>query len=75
MTLTTDRDASRRLEELEERTRRAWATYRDALRDKDGRDYDDAEAEAWDQLQRHLDEVRDERAGLGVPADPRSGEA
>jgi hypothetical protein len=75
MTLTTDRDTSRRLEELDERTRRAWATYRDALQDKTGRDYDEAETEAWADLQLRLQEVGQERAEIAGPADPRTGEA
>ena len=38
----------------DERTRIAWTVYRDSLRDLSGRDYDDAEHEAWEALQREL---------------------
>jgi hypothetical protein len=38
----------------DERTRVAWTVYRDSLRDLQGRDYDDAEGEAWEALQREL---------------------
>ena len=36
---------------------RAWGTYRDDLRDLDGREYDDAEKESWDRLQERLREI------------------
>jgi hypothetical protein len=29
---------------------RAWGSYRDDLRDLDGREYDDAEKASWDRL-------------------------
>jgi len=38
----------------DERTRVAWTVYRDSLRDLQGRDYDDAEGQAWEALQREL---------------------
>ena len=38
----------------DERTRAAWSVYRDSLRDLEGRDYDVAEDDAWDALQREL---------------------
>lgn len=38
----------------DERTRVAWTVYRDTLRDLEGRDYDDAEDQAWEALQREL---------------------
>lgn len=62
-TITPDR-----LEELAELERGAWAEYRDNLRDLRGREYDDAEAASWDELQRALAEVSAERAGLGATA-------
>jgi hypothetical protein len=38
----------------DERTRVAWTVYRDSLRDLSGRDYEEAEREAWEALQREL---------------------
>jgi hypothetical protein len=55
------------LEELDERTQDAWAVYSDSLRDLTGRDYDDAESEAWDHLQRRLRELEGLRAELLAP--------
>jgi hypothetical protein len=49
---------------LDERTRRAWASYRESLRDLSGRDYEDAERRSWDRLQRKLKQLEDERAQL-----------
>ena len=56
-TSAPDRD-SRRQRELEDGTRRAWAAYRDSLRDLQGRDYDEAEGRSWDRLQRRLRELQ-----------------
>jgi hypothetical protein len=58
------RDENGRNHELDERTRRAWTTYRDSLRNLTGRDYDDAEHRSWERLQRKLKQVEDERAAL-----------
>ena len=60
------RDESAKRTELDERTRRAWITYRDSLRDLSGQEYDDAERRSWDRLQRKLTELEGERAQLGV---------
>jgi hypothetical protein len=53
-----------RLEELAELEREAWSEYRDSLRDLEGRDYEEAEAASWDDLQRTLAEVSAERTEL-----------
>jgi hypothetical protein len=47
---------------LDERTRQAWSAYRDGLADLTGREYDDAEADAWDRLQEALGEIETDRA-------------
>jgi hypothetical protein len=39
---------------LQERERVAWSRYKDALHHLEGRDYEDAETEAWAELQRDL---------------------
>jgi hypothetical protein len=38
----------------------AWTTYRDDLRELEGREYEDAEDASWDRLQRRLREIADE---------------
>jgi hypothetical protein len=58
------RDESAKRTELDERTRRAWASYRESLRDLSGRDYDEAERRSWDRLQRKLKQLEGERAQL-----------
>jgi hypothetical protein len=40
--------------ELREREREAWLRYSMTLRELEGRDYEDAETEAWAELQRDL---------------------
>jgi hypothetical protein len=42
------------MDELDDRERRAWADYSERLRDLTGDEYDAAESESWDQLQREL---------------------
>lgn len=41
----------------DERTRRAWATYRDNLTGLDGVAYDEAERAEWEHLQTELQEI------------------
>lgn len=60
-TITPDR-----LEELAELERDAWIDYRESLRDLEGREYDEAEASCWEELQRILAEVTAERDGLSA---------
>jgi N-formylglutamate amidohydrolase len=43
--------------ELERRVRHAWASYSASLRDLEGRQYEEAESQAWDRLQRRLAEI------------------
>jgi hypothetical protein len=43
--------------QLAEREREAWSRYSATLRKLDGRDYEDAETEAWAQLQRELRQI------------------
>ena len=47
---------------LDERTRQAWSSYSDGLSELTGRDYDEAEAEAWDRLQEELRDIEADRA-------------
>ena len=43
---------------LERRVRHAWASYSATLRDLEGQEYEDAEAQAWERLQRRLAELQ-----------------
>jgi hypothetical protein len=57
----------RRRRELEERTRRAWDTYRASLRDLEGREYEEAERRSWERLQRKLAEAEHQPPDSGGP--------
>jgi hypothetical protein len=46
---------------LQEREREAWGRYSALLRELEGRDYEDAETEAWAQLQHDLRAIDAER--------------
>jgi len=63
-TLSPDHDGPLKLRELNERTLRAWTTYRESLRDLVGRDYEEAEHRSWERLQRKLRELEDQRVEL-----------
>lgn len=63
-TFAADHDTSRQLEQLDERMRTAWATYRESTSQLEGSDYEEAELVSWERLQRALDEVSDERERL-----------
>lgn len=54
-TFATDQELDRL--ESGRQTREAWAAYRAALRDLEGREYEDAEASAWERLQRRLAQI------------------
>ena len=41
----------------ERRVREAWAAYTEDLRELEGREYEEAEGESWDRLQRALQEI------------------
>jgi hypothetical protein len=69
-TFAAQPETERLLAELDARTRGAWAAYRDDLRDLAGKDYDDAEASSWDQLQATLRELETERAALASAPQP-----
>ena len=59
-TFISDQQA-RRLADIDARTRQAWATYNDGLRELRGRDYEDAEDQSWDRLQETLRQLEEER--------------
>jgi hypothetical protein len=64
MNISAPRRDESKMDELDERTQRAWTAYRESLRDLSGRDYDEAEHRSWERLQRKLAEVEDERTAL-----------
>jgi hypothetical protein len=47
--------------QLAEREREAWSRYSEALHKLEGRPYEDAETEAWAELQRELRQIGAER--------------
>ena len=63
-TFAADHDTSRQLEQLDERMRTAWETYRTSTSELEGMDYEEAELVSWERLQRALDELADERERL-----------
>ncbi len=65
-TFAADHDTSRQLEQLDERTRTAWETYRNTTSALAGSDYEEAELVSWERLQRALNEVADERERLAA---------
>ncbi|HEX8074656.1 MAG TPA: hypothetical protein VF545_06705 [Thermoleophilaceae bacterium] len=52
---------ARRLADIEQRERQAWEAYSGSLHGLAGRDYEEAEGESWDRLQKTLRELDDER--------------
>lgn len=67
-TFAPGQEARSRLRELDDHTRRAWATYRDSLQELDGDEYEAAEQRCWDRLQRKLAEFDRERAEIAGDA-------
>jgi hypothetical protein len=61
MTTYISDQQAQRLADIESRTRQAWADYTDGLRELEGRDYEEAEDQAWDRLQKRLKQLDDER--------------
>jgi hypothetical protein len=61
MTTYISDQRARRLADIGARERQAWDTYNDSTRGLDGADYEEAENESWDRLQRRLRELEDER--------------
>jgi hypothetical protein len=61
VTALTHEQVTRKLTELDARTKQAWAVYNESLRELQGREYEDAEGQSWDRLQRRLRELDGER--------------
>ena len=61
MTALTHEEVTRKLSEIDARTKQAWAAYNESLRDLAGREYEDAEGQSGDRLQKRLRELDGER--------------
>jgi hypothetical protein len=57
-----------KLRELEDDERRAWITYRDRIRELTGEEYELAEHESWEDLQRELRGLERRRLSLSESA-------
>ncbi len=58
-----------KLRKLDDDERQAWSSYREALRELSGAEYEHAEDESWEQLQRKLRSVERRRRTLAQTAD------
>jgi hypothetical protein len=56
-----DTDPDPRRQHLEDRRRAAWGEYSASLQDLSGAEYEEAETQSWERLQRRLDDI--ERRG------------
>jgi hypothetical protein len=56
-----------KLRELEDDERRAWGTYREALRELTGEEYEHMERQSWEQLQDELRQLDQRRRSLAKP--------
>jgi hypothetical protein len=61
MAALTHEQLHRRLREIDARKKQAWATYNESVRHLEGREYEDAEGQSWDRLQKRLQELDGER--------------
>jgi hypothetical protein len=68
--VASNQDRLERLEQLDAVAAREWATYGERLRDLTGDEYVAAEAQAWEELQLALGQLREEREELA--AEPTS---
>jgi hypothetical protein len=62
--VSTTACSAEKLQELEDRERRAWSDYRDRIRELSGDEYERAEHESWERLQRELRTVERRRTSL-----------
>jgi outer membrane protein assembly factor BamD (BamD/ComL family) len=61
MTSLTPDKREERLADIDVREREAWETYQQSLRDLQGKDYEEAEDQSWDRLQKRLRALDEER--------------
>jgi hypothetical protein len=67
--VTTIAADAEKLRELDEDTRRAWESYQEKTRDLAGSEYDEAELDAWTDLQEELRRVERRRKLMSTAAD------
>lgn len=67
--MTSTAQHSEGLRELDEDTRRAWDDYAERLRDLTGDEYELAEHDSWERLQRELRTLARRRASLDSESD------
>ena len=65
--MTTIAYRTDKLDEIEDDERRAWSSYREALRELTGEEYERAEHESWEQLQGELRRLDRRRRSLAKP--------
>ena len=65
--MTTIAYRTDKLAEIEDDERRAWSSYREALRELTGEEYEHAERESWEQLQDELRRLERRRRSLAKP--------
>jgi hypothetical protein len=61
MTSLTPDKREERLADIDAREREAWESYQESLRDLQGKDYEEAEDQSWDRLQKRLRALDEER--------------
>ena len=61
MTTYISDERAQQLADIDQRERQAWTTYNESLRGLEGREYEEAEGQSWDRLQRRLTQLGDER--------------
>jgi hypothetical protein len=66
VTTFTSQHQARRLADIDARTKQAWASYNDSVRELDGQEYEEAEGKSWDRLQRKLRQLDEERQLLAA---------
>lgn len=65
--MTTIAYRTDKLDQIEDDERRAWSSYREALRELTGDEYEQAEHESWEQLQGELRRLERRRRSLAQP--------
>lgn len=65
--MTTIAYRTDKLNQIEDDERRAWSSYREALRELTGDEYERAEGESWEELQGELRRLDRRRRSLAKP--------
>jgi hypothetical protein len=65
--VSTTACSAEKLQELEDRERQAWSDYSDRIRELKGDEYERAEHESWERLQRELHSLERRRTSLANP--------